>query len=164
MVEVPSAATLADRLAPLLEFFSIGTNDLTQFALGLDRGSPGARPAYHPTVLRLIDRTARAARKTEIPCDVCGEAASSPIAMPLLLGLGVDELSVGPARLGTVRTWIRSIAFAQASELAARALKLTTTGEVEELMRPLSELLEGLEAGGEGIERGLGVLPFRPNP
>jgi phosphoenolpyruvate-protein phosphotransferase len=151
MVEVPAAATLADRLAPLLEFFSIGTNDLTQFALGLDRGTPGERPAYHPAVLRLIDRTACAARNAEIPVDVCGEAASHPIAMPLLLGLGVDELSVGPARLGTVRTWVRWLAFAQASELAARALKLTTPDEVEELMRPLSELLEGGEAGGEGI-------------
>jgi phosphoenolpyruvate-protein phosphotransferase len=163
MVEVPAAATLADRLAPLLEFFSIGTNDLTQFALGLDRGAPGERPAYHPAVLRLIDRTASAARNAEIPVDVCGEAASHPIAMPLLLGLGVDELSVGPARLGTVRTWVRWLAFAQASELAARALKLTTADEVEELMRPLSKLLEGVEAGGEGIQSGLGVLPFRPN-
>jgi phosphoenolpyruvate-protein phosphotransferase len=160
MVEVPAAAEHADQLAPLLEFFSIGTNDLTQFALRLDRGAPGERPAYHPVVLRLIDQTVRAARQREVPVDVCGEAASNPVAMPLLLGLGVDELSVGPARLGTVRSWVRSLAFAQASELAARALQLTSAPEVERMMRSLSELLEGVEAGGESVEGGLGVLPL----
>src|SRR5439155_13190719 len=87
MVEVPAAAAMAGSLARHVDFFSIGTNDLTQFTLGLDRLRPGQAAAYHPGVLRLVALTVEAARKARIPVDVCGEAASDPVAMPLLLGL-----------------------------------------------------------------------------
>ena len=164
MIEVPAAAELADRLAPLVDFLSIGTNDLTQFTLGLDRAAALTAPAHHPAVLRLIAGTITAAHAAQVLVDVCGEAASQAIAMPLLLGLGIDELSVGPARLPTVRSWIRSLDGAAVSALAAQALELTSAGEVETLVATLTDLLEGIERGGEGIQGGVGVVPFRAQP
>jgi phosphocarrier protein FPr len=159
MVEVPAAAALADRLAKEVDFFSIGTNDLTQFTLGIDRTAPGRAPAYHPAVLRLIDTTVRAAHAAGVFVDVCGEAASDPVSMPLLLALGVDELSVGAARVGTVRAWTRSLEYAAAKGVAARALDAGSAVEIEELMRPLSQLLrEGGDAGPEAAERSYGVV------
>ena len=138
MIEVPAAAAMATHLAPMVDFFSIGTNDLTNFQLGLDRSAPGEAPAHHPAVLRLIAETTRAAREAGILVDVCGEAASDPVAMPLLLGLGVDELSVGAARVGTVRDWVRALSQAEARAVAERALEAASAAEVEELVRPLS--------------------------
>jgi phosphoenolpyruvate-protein kinase (PTS system EI component) len=160
MIEVPAAAELADQLAPLVDFFSIGTNDLTQYTLGLDRAGAREAAPHHPAVLRLIDRTVRAAHSARILVDVCGEAASQPIAMPLLLGLGVDELSVGTARLGIVRAWVRSLESGALTGLARRALECRSPGEVESLIRPQADLLEGVERGAESVEGGVGVLPL----
>jgi phosphoenolpyruvate-protein kinase (PTS system EI component) len=112
MIETPDAARRADEIAEVSGFLSIGTNDLTQLVLGLDREHSKSAPVTDARVLRLIDKTVRAGRAAGIPVDVCGEAASDPIAMPILVGLGVDELSVAAARVGEVRKWIRGLDFA----------------------------------------------------
>jgi phosphoenolpyruvate-protein phosphotransferase len=142
MVEVPAAAVMADRLAPEVGMFSIGTNDLTSFQLGLDRARPGAAPAHHPAVLRLVAATVAAASTAGIPVEVCGEAASNPLVMPLLVGLGVDELSVGAAAVARVRSWVRALDYEQAAAIALRALDAESAAEVESLERPLRLLLD----------------------
>jgi phosphoenolpyruvate-protein kinase (PTS system EI component) len=142
MVEVPAAAAMAGTLAFGVDFFSVGTNDLTQFTLGLDRMQPGRAPAHHPAVLRLLSLTVEAARKARIPVDVCGEAASDPVAMPLLVGLGVDELSVGAARVARVRAWIRRLEQSRVESLAATAIEAGSAGEVEALAESVRLLLD----------------------
>lgn len=142
MVEVPAAAAMADRIAPEVGMFSIGTNDLTSFQLGIDRTRPGGSPAHHPAVLRLVADTVDAARDAGIPVEVCGEAASNPLVMPLLVGLGVDELSVGAAAVARVRAWVRALDHGEASRIARRALNAESAAEVESLERPLRLLLD----------------------
>jgi phosphoenolpyruvate-protein kinase (PTS system EI component) len=112
MIETPEAAQRASEIANVADFLSVGTNDLTQLVLGLDREQSKSAPVTDVRVLRLIDATARAAREAGIVVDVCGEAASDAAAMPILVGLGVDELSVAAARVGEVRRWIRGLDFA----------------------------------------------------
>ena len=142
MVEVPAAAVMADRIAPEVGMFSIGTNDLTSFQLGIDRTRPGGSPAHHPAVLQLVADTVDAARAASIPVEVCGEAASNPLVMPLLVGLGVDELSVGAAAVARVRAWVRALDYEEASRIAHRALAAESAAEVEWLARPLRLLLD----------------------
>jgi phosphoenolpyruvate-protein phosphotransferase len=142
MVEVPAAAVMADRIAPEVGMFSIGTNDLTSFQLGIDRTRPGGAPAHHPAVLQLIADTVDAARIAGIPVEVCGEAASNPLVMPLLIGLGVDELSVGAAAVARVRAWVRALDHEEAAAIALRALHAESAAEVESLERPLRLLLD----------------------
>ncbi len=142
MVEVPAAAVMADVLAPEVGMFSIGTNDLTSFQLGIDRTRPGGSPAHHPAVLRLIAATVEAAQTAGIPVEVCGELASNPMVMPLLVGLGVDELSVGAAAVARVRAWVRALDFAEAATIARRALDAESASQVELLARPLRALLD----------------------
>ena len=112
MIETPEAARDASGIATVSDFLSIGTNDLTQLVLGLDREHSKSAPVTDVRVLRLIDRTVRAAHAAGILVDVCGEAASDSVAMPILVGLGVDELSVAAARVGEVRQRIRGLDFA----------------------------------------------------
>jgi phosphoenolpyruvate-protein phosphotransferase len=142
MVEVPAAAVMADRIAPEVGMLSIGTNDLTSFQLGIDRTRPGGAPAHHPAVLQLIADTVGAARTAGIPVEVCGEAASNPLVMPLLVGLGVDELSVGAAAVARVRAWVRALNYEEAAGIAYRALDAESAAEVESLERPLRSLLD----------------------
>ncbi|MFI5285370.1 MAG: phosphoenolpyruvate--protein phosphotransferase [Candidatus Dormibacteria bacterium] len=142
MIEVPAAAVMADRIAPEVGMFSIGTNDLTSFQLGIDRTRPGGAPAHHPAVLRLISDTLAAARAAGIPVEVCGEAASNPVVMPLLVGLGVDELSVGAAAVARVRAWVRALNYEEAAAIARSALEAESATEVEALERPLRLLLD----------------------
>ena len=104
------------------EFLSIGTNDLTQLVLGLDREQSKSAPVTDVKVLRLIDSTVRAAHEAGIVVDVCGEAASDAVAMPLMVGMGVDELSVAAARVGEVREWIRRLDFASSRASAEKSL------------------------------------------
>jgi phosphoenolpyruvate-protein kinase (PTS system EI component) len=153
MVETPAAAAVAPALAARCAFLSIGTNDLAHATLGSDRFASGAAPAHHPRVLAEIARTARAARVAGVPLEVCGEAASDPIAMPLLAGLGVDELSVGAARVGTVRGWVRALRVRDAEALAARALELACADDVAAFVR---ERLDGLlDEGGDERDEAL---------
>jgi phosphoenolpyruvate-protein phosphotransferase len=122
MIETPEAAHHAAEIAQESDFLSIGTNDLTQLVLGLDREQSKSAPVTHVDVLRLIDATVRAGHAAGIAVDVCGEAASDRIAMPILIGLGVDELSVAAARVGEVRQSIRDLDFAEAREAAGKRL------------------------------------------
>jgi len=121
MIETPEAALRAGAIATESDFFSIGTNDLTQLVFGLDRERSKSAPVTDVRVLRLIDATARAARSALIPVDVCGEAASDAAAMPILVGLGVDELSAAAARVGEVRQSVREMSYATGRQ-AAKAL------------------------------------------
>ena len=143
MIETPTAVAIADRLAADVGLMSIGTNDLTSLQLGLDRTEAAAAPAHHPEVLRLIATTARAARSAGIVVEVCGEAASDPLVMPLLVGLGVDELSVGAARVAGVRSWVTRLDYTELSALAARALEADSAAQVEVLLAPTRRLLIG---------------------
>jgi phosphoenolpyruvate-protein phosphotransferase len=122
MIETPEAALNATEIARECEFLSIGTNDLTQLVLGLDREHSKSAPVTDVRVLRLIDATVRAGGEAGIPVDVCGEAASDAIAMPILVGLGVNELSVAAARVGAVRESIRGLDFAACREAAEKLL------------------------------------------
>ena len=110
MIEVPAAALNARAIARASDFLSIGTNDLVQYTLAADRQDPavaGLAVAHHPAVIRLIARVVSAAHAAGIPVDVCGEAGGDPELLPLLVGLGVDELSVSPSRLAATRRMVR---------------------------------------------------------
>ncbi len=136
MVEVPSAVLMARELAPLVDFFSLGTNDLTQYVLAMDRGHPAlARQAdaLHPAVLRMIELTVRAAGEAGKWVGVCGAIAGDPIGSALLIGLGVTELSVGIPALAAVKAGIRSLSLCHARELAGKALACRTAAEVRSL-------------------------------
>jgi len=122
MIETPEAARRASEIANECDFLSIGTNDLTQLVLGLDREESKSAPVTDARVLRLVDATVRAGNAAGIPVDVCGEAGSDAIAMPILVGLGVDELSVAAARVGEVRSWVRGLDYAACREISAKLL------------------------------------------
>lgn len=135
MVEVPSAALMADVLAQEVDFFSIGTNDLTQYTLAMDRTHPtlaAQADGLHPAVLRLIGGTAEAAHAAGKWVGVCGELGADPQAVPILIGLGVDELSVSVPAIPTVKAQIRSLTRAQCQEQARRALACATAAQVRE--------------------------------
>jgi len=123
MIETPEAAEGAVDIAKLCDFLSIGTNDLTQLVLGLDRERSRKAPVMDPRVLSLIARTVRAGRRAQIPVDVCGEAASDASSLPVMVGLGVDELSVAAARVGQVRQWIRDLSFESSRRESDRLLE-----------------------------------------
>ncbi len=125
MVEVPSAALLAPVLAREVDFFSVGTNDLTQYTLAIDRGHPSLSAqadGLHPAVLQLIDMTVRAAHAEGKWVGVCGELAADPLALPLLVGLGVDELSVSARSIALVKAGVRELQLVAARGLARKAL------------------------------------------
>jgi phosphoenolpyruvate-protein kinase (PTS system EI component) len=140
MIELPEAALAAVEIAAECDFLSIGTNDLTHATLGTDRFAHGEAPAHDPRVLAHIASTARAAKAAGIPLEICGEAASDPLTVPLLVGLGADELSAGAARVGPLRAWIRALDHGETERLAQRALEATDAAEVERLARPLAPL------------------------
>jgi phosphotransferase system enzyme I (PtsI) len=145
MIEVPSAAMTADLLAREANFFSIGTNDLIQYSLAVDRTSEKAAYLYepmHPAVLRLIKNVIDSAHKAKIWVGMCGEMASDPAAVLVLLGLGLDEFSMPPAAIPEIKYVIRMTTSAQVKEIARRALELPTGKEVEEYIQSkLRELL-----------------------
>jgi multiphosphoryl transfer protein len=133
MIEVPSAALLAEALAGAVDFFSIGTNDLTQYTLAMDRGHPHLAKeadALHPAVLRLIAMTVAGARQHGKWVGVCGGLASEELAVPLLIGLGVDELSVSVPAIPAIKAQVRRLRQAECSELAQQVLALHRTEEV----------------------------------
>jgi phosphoenolpyruvate-protein kinase (PTS system EI component) len=150
MIETAEAVAAVHEIAAASDFLSIGTNDLTHSILGSDRFAPGEAVTHHPQVLAAIARTVEAG--AAIPVEVCGEAASDPITLPLLVGLGVDELSVGASRVGAVRRWVRALSYEEAREAARAALELTDALEVARLGRRV--LLEPGEAGGESVDGG----------
>jgi multiphosphoryl transfer protein len=136
MVEVPSAAVLADQFAAEVDFFSIGTNDLTQYVLAMDRLHPQLAKrtdALHPAVLRMIDQTVRAASKAGKWVGVCGGVAGEPKGAALLTGLGVSELSVSVPGIPAIKAQIRSLSLAEMQALARKALQCSTAAEVRAL-------------------------------
>ncbi len=138
MIEVPAAALTAARLAPDVDFFSVGTNDLTQYTLAADRevsAVAGLNDALHPAVLTLIGRAAAAAAAAGRWTGVCGELAADTLAVPLLLGLGVRELSVSAAAVASVKEMVRATDLAAAAELAQQALGLASADAVRDLVR-----------------------------
>ena len=138
MVETPAAAVTADLLAAEADFLSIGTNDLTQYALAMDRGNAavaGAIDGLHPSVLRLIAETARGANQHGRWTGVCGGLASDPLAVPILIGLGVTELSATPAIVPEIKALVSSLTFEAARAHAAAALTCATAAEVRALAR-----------------------------
>ena len=167
MIESPEAAEDAAQIARESDFLSIGTNDLAAAVLGVERFRTGESPAYHPAVLRAIAAVAAAASAAHIPLEVCGEAASDPLTVPLLVGLGVDELSVGAARVGVVREWVRSLSYADSRELADRCLRADSSVEVAAIARRVAGSLELLESGdpaGEGVNGDGSVVAVGPQP
>ena len=128
MVETPAAALMADRFAPLVDFFSIGTNDLVQYTMAIDRGNERVaylyRPA-HPAILELIRRTVEAANRHNIWVSVCGQVAADACMVPLLVGLGVHELSMTPSAIAVVRRVIRSMSMYEMEQAALAALNCT---------------------------------------
>jgi phosphocarrier protein FPr len=140
MIEVPSAALLAPVLAKEVDFFSVGTNDLTQYTLAIDRGHPtlsAQADGLHPAVLQLIDITVRAAHAHGKWVGVCGELAADPLAVPVLVGLGVDELSVSGRSIAEVKARIRELNLAQTQTLARQALAVGSANEVRALVETL---------------------------
>lgn len=138
MVEVPAAALLADKLAPEIDFFSIGTNDLTQYTLAMDRGNSSLASKHdgmHPAVLRLIAHTIESAHKYGKRADICGELGSDAAAVPILIGLGMDELSVSIPSVPTVKAQVRTLNLANIQPLAKQALECSSALEVRELVK-----------------------------
>jgi phosphocarrier protein FPr len=142
MIEIPAAALMADGLAEVADFFSIGTNDLVQYTLAADRLNPSlaelATP-LQPAVLRLLARVTAAARSSGRHVAVCGEAAGDTEMTPLLVGLGVDELSVAPSSVGALRARLQGLDAAACRELAAAALEATAVEQVRSLVRQFNE-------------------------
>ncbi|WP_421560334.1 phosphoenolpyruvate--protein phosphotransferase [Pseudomonas sivasensis] len=137
MIEVPSAALLAPVLAKEVDFFSVGTNDLTQYTLAIDRGHPtlsAQADGLHPAVLQLIDITVRAAHAHGKWVGVCGELAADPLAVPVLVGLGVDELSVSARSIPEVKARVREFSLSEAQGLAKKALAVGSPAEVRALV------------------------------
>lgn len=137
MVEIPAAALISEQLAQLVDFFSIGTNDLTQFTLAADRGNPRISHLYepfHPAVLKLIQMTIGTAQHQGIECSVCGEMAGDPLAIPLLIGMGINELSVSPAVLPKVKLLIRSLRFSETRSLAEEILQKVDPKDIRQCL------------------------------
>jgi phosphotransferase system enzyme I (PtsI) len=138
MVEVPSVAITADLFASRVAFFSIGTNDLVQFTLAVDRGNRQVAGLYdpvHPGVLRLLVKTLEAGAQANIAVSMCGEMAAEPLYIPLLIGIGLRSLSVAPHLLPEVKSVIRSIRVQEARELANTCLRLPDSQDVNEELR-----------------------------
>lgn len=138
MIEVPAAAMAAQALAEHADFLSIGTNDLSQYALAVDRNNARVADLYqplHPGVLRLIESVLRAGAETSTPVSVCGEMAGDPLAALLLLGLGLRSFSMSPYNVPVVRKLLSSVHLAEATELAGRVMELSSTAEIQAVLR-----------------------------
>ena len=147
MIEVPAAALMADLFAPEVDFFSIGTNDLTQYTLAMDRDHPrlaSQADSLHPAVLRLIASTVKAAHAHGKWVGVCGALASETLAVPVLLGLGVDELSVSVPLVPSIKARVRQLDYAECQALTQRVLGLECAGQVraalQSMVQPMTEL------------------------
>ena len=137
MIEVPSAVVMADVLAREAEFFSIGTNDLIQYTLAIDRGNRSLAPLaspFHPAILRMIRQVARAASVHGVPVALCGAMASDPLAAVLLVGLGLRELSMEAAAIPEIKEALRRVSTSDCERAAEAAHALDTAEAVEELV------------------------------
>jgi phosphotransferase system enzyme I (PtsI) len=180
MIEVPSAVVMADVLAREAEFFSIGTNDLIQYTLAIDRGNRSLAPLaspFHPAILRMIRQVSRAASLHGVPVALCGAMASDPLAAVLLVGLGLRELSMEAAAIPEIKEALRRVTMGECERAAEAALALDTAEAVEELVAGtfapgLFDLLTGSAEAGtyalrdelEGDEVPEGRAPMRTIP
>lgn len=136
MIEVPSAALIADIIAPHVSFFSLGTNDLIQYTMAVDRGNENVAHLYKPThmaIIRLIDYVVKVSHRFGLWTCVCGQMAADPVLVPLLIGMGVDELSVSPSQAPMIKDVIRKLYYSSSIELAQRALVSSSAEAVLEL-------------------------------
>jgi len=144
MVEVPAAALLTDLLAPEVDFFSIGTNDLIQYLLATDRNNDHLSYLYdpiHPSVIRMMKYVVEKAHQAGVKVGLCGEMASDPQYLILLLGLGLDELSMNPVSVPLIKQMIRSISYADAQQVADHCLTLPTAQDINEyLLEKMNQL------------------------
>jgi phosphoenolpyruvate-protein phosphotransferase (PTS system enzyme I) len=137
MIEVPSAAVIADLLATEADFFAIGTNDLIQYSLAIDRGNENVSYLYeplHPALLRLIKGVIDAGKKAGIPVSMCGEMASDPIYAIVLLGLGLEIFSMNPSSIPIIKNVVRSVRYKECRRIAEQALNKKTAQEIEEFV------------------------------
>jgi len=142
MIEVPSAALIADLIAPHVSFFSLGTNDLIQYTMAVDRGNENVAHLYKPThlaIIRLIDYVVKVSHNHGLWTCVCGQMASSPMLVPLLIGLGVDELSVSPTQAPMIKDVIRKLFYSDAVELAQQSLASSSAEHIAELCHDMIE-------------------------
>jgi phosphotransferase system enzyme I (PtsI) len=143
MIETPSAALTSDIIAPHTDFFSLGTNDLIQYAIAVDRVNEQVAYLYqptHPAILRLISKVVQVARTFNKDVGVCGEMAADPLLCPLLVGMGVNEVSIPPSAVPVVKDAIRSLTQEEVTDLADSALAMKSAGEVMTLCRSLIQL------------------------
>ena len=137
MIEVPSAAVIADLLATEADFFAIGTNDLIQYSLAIDRGNENVSYLYeplHPALLRLIKGVIDAGKRAGIPVSMCGEMASDPIYAVVLLGLGLEIFSMNPSSIPIIKNVVRSVRYKECRRIAEIALQRKTAQEIEEFI------------------------------
>jgi phosphotransferase system enzyme I (PtsI) len=138
MIEVPATVLIADKIAREVDFFSLGTNDLVQYLLAVDRGNDEVADWFrslHPSVLLSIKRTIEAARAASIPAVVCGEMASTPAYAAILIGLGATELSMSISAIPRVRRMVEGVTVRELKEIAEECLNCETADDVEELVR-----------------------------
>lgn len=138
MVETPSAALLSTQLAAHVDFFSIGSNDLTQYVLAVDRGNERVSHLFdhfHPAVLRLIKQVIDAGHKAHIWVGICGELGADPLAIPLLIGLGIDEISMSPVAIPRAKMVLRALTVPECEEIATKALNFRGANEVKKFLR-----------------------------
>lgn len=138
MVEVPSAAIIADLLAKEVDFFSIGTNDLIQYALAIDRVNEQVSYLYeplHPSVLRLIKSIIDSAHENGITVAMCGEMAGETIYVPVLLGLGIDEMSMNPVAILKIKKILRSLNYKKCKEITNKLFSYSTEGEIKTFLK-----------------------------
>ncbi len=138
MIEVPSAVVMAEQLAEEVDFFSIGTNDLTQYLLAIDRGNRKVAHLYsslHPAVLKMVDYVVKIAEKKNIDVCMCGEMASDPLNLPVLIGMGLKEFSMTPQSVPAVKDMVRKINKGDSTEIAKTALSMSTTAEISTLVK-----------------------------
>lgn len=144
MIEVPSAVMVAAHLAKEVDFFSIGSNDLTQYTLAIDRLHPdlcSEADSYHPALMKMVEMTVKAAKAHGKWVGVCGNAAANPSLASLLVGLGVDELSVSPANVGAVKNIIRAVNYSKLQEKAKKALQLESSESIMDLYKTNDDLV-----------------------
>jgi phosphoenolpyruvate-protein phosphotransferase (PTS system enzyme I) len=138
MIEVPSAVIVADILAKEVDFFSIGTNDLIQYSLAIDRGNFEVAHLYqplHPAILRMLKHVTDVAKKNHIKIYICGEMASEPLYIPLLLAMGFDELSMNPQSIPSVKRMVRSVNLEECKKFFKQVIKQTEISKINDMMQ-----------------------------